>query len=275
MRARTQAFYDGGRFLTNEDLSVAANSIFAATPNPHYTSKRFQHIPTSHMINVLKDANWHPVSVQQARIRKPEKDGYQRHMLRFRNPDLMKKVAVNEVIPELVMTNAHDGTSAYKIYAGLFRVLCLNGLIVSDAVFTAMTIKHFGFDDKDVLDATYRVIESTPLAINAVKEMKTIDLSQFKRIEFAEKAAALRFPNVEMPVNPADLLQARRAEDVGTDLWRTYNVIQENIMSGGILTNIENKNKLRLRTRALKNIRDVVRINRDLWETASHYGNIH
>jgi hypothetical protein len=37
------------------------------------------------------------------------------------------------VTPEIVLLNAHDGTSAYQFHAGLFRLVCANGLIVSDA----------------------------------------------------------------------------------------------------------------------------------------------
>ena len=34
-------------------------------------------------------------------------------------------------VPEVVFLNSHDGTSAYQLRMGIFRVVCTNGLIVS------------------------------------------------------------------------------------------------------------------------------------------------
>jgi hypothetical protein len=61
-------------------------------------------------------------------------------------------------------------------------------------------------------------------------------------------------------------LVPRRAEDVDNDLWRTLNVVQENVLRGGIPRRSAS-NRL-IRTRAITAIREDVRINSGLWDLA-------
>ena len=58
----------------------------------------------------------------------------------------------------------------------------------------------------------------------------------------------------------------RRSEDVGNDLWRTLNVVQENVLRGGIPRRSAS-NRL-IRTRAITAIREDIRINSGLWDLA-------
>jgi hypothetical protein len=41
----------------------------------------------------------------------------------------------NQVRPEVVLVNSHDKSSAYQLHCGLFRLVCTNGLVVSDDTF--------------------------------------------------------------------------------------------------------------------------------------------
>lgn len=58
----------------------------------------------------------------------------------------------------------------------------------------------------------------------------------------------------------------RRPIDDGNDLWRVFNVVQENVMRGGI-TGRSAKGRAS-RSRAIRAIREDVRINNDLWQLA-------
>jgi hypothetical protein len=55
-------------------------------------------------------------------------------------------------------------------------------------------------------------------------------------------------------------------EDVGNGLWRTFNVLQENLLRGGILRRTAS-NRLR-RTRRITAIQEEVRLNSALWDMA-------
>ena len=81
------------------------------------------------------------------------------------------------------------------------------------------------------------------------------------------QAVALRFRGgAESGVEPARLLVPRRLEDAGDDLWRTFNVVQENVLRGGIPR--RSANHRLTRTRGITAIREDVRLNAGLWELA-------
>ena len=67
-------------------------------------------------------------------------------------------------------------------------------------------------------------------------------------------------------MEPSRFLVPRRPEDVGNDLWRTFNVLQENLLRGGI-RGARRPNRL-TRTRRIRAIREDVRLNSALWEMA-------
>ena len=58
----------------------------------------------------------------------------------------------------------------------------------------------------------------------------------------------------------------RRPIDEGNDLWRVFNVVQENVMRGGIAG--RSATGRASCSRAIRAIREDVRINNDLWQLA-------
>ena len=64
----------------------------------------------------------------------------------------------------------------------------------------------------------------------------------------------------------AQILSARRWQDESSDLWTTYQRIQENLIKGG-LPGRTTKGK-RAHTRAVKGIDGDVKLNRALWVMA-------
>jgi hypothetical protein len=89
-----------------------------------------------------------------------------------------------------------------------------------------------------------------------------------EQLTLAERALTLRFPQpgaCGMP--PSQLLTCRRAEDVGDDLWRVYNRVQENLLRGG-LSRRSTMGRL-TRTRAISSIRRDVELNGKLWDLAT------
>src|ERR1700751_6461233 len=58
----------------------------------------------------------------------------------------------NQVRPEVVLVNSHDKSSAYQLHCGLFRLVCTNGMVVSDGTFQRISIKHSGFNPDSVIE---------------------------------------------------------------------------------------------------------------------------
>lgn len=251
------------RRLSRDEVIGIAPSV--VTVNAHDSlSQRYSPISTMDIVDILDTEGWYPVKVQEVHARKENTAGYQKHLIRFQHQNLM----LGDENIEFVLTNSHDGKSAYKFLLGIFRLVCSNGLIVGDT-FEQLCLRHVGLEQSMVSDASRKMIEFAPKLAGSVDQMKQIELSYPEQRIYAESAAMLLFPKIEekeeVPVDANQLLRARRYDDRnGTDLWTTYNKVQENVMKGGL--HFRNKETRRNQsTRKVKAIDKNVTLNRALW----------
>ena len=224
------------------------------------TSARYGFIPTSDVIAQLERAGFIPVRVQQARVRLEERQGFQKHVLRFRHRDHAARVG--DSIPEIVIINSHDGSSAYKIMAGVYRLVCANGLIVGSS-FAEVSVRHTKNAADDIVDASFRVVNALPAIQDGIQTMRDTRLEDGERQAFATAALTLRYPDAA-PIKPAQILAPRRSADDRSDLWTTLNVVQESLIKGGQ----RRQDATRHRTRKISGVSEDVRINRAFWTLA-------
>jgi hypothetical protein len=248
--------------LTGDVLRARVPAIYA--PGAHErTSSSYTFISTERVLDALGSVGFVPVEARQAARAKSSL--HARHLIRLRRR--CETVQLRDSIPEVLFLNSHDGTSAYQLRVGLFRVLCTNGLVVSMGIFPVWRVMHRGDVVQDVVCAALRISERFEQLAVAVERMERTMLDAGQRLELAAQALALRFPNdAAGAMQPSQLLVARRAQDVGNDLWRTFNVVQENILRGGLVRRSAS-NRL-TRTRGIQAIREDVRLNSALWEMA-------
>ena len=228
-------------------------------------SDRYGFVPTSQLISGLQEHGWALSTANQVHSRTADKRSSAKHLLRFRRPDALADT------PELIMINSHDGSSQYQLRVGYFRFACANGLIVGEDIFPGLHVRHDQHAMENVIEGTYRVLEDFPALVDRVGGLKAIQLSDTERWAFARRALPLRFDLLDektgaYPVIADQLLVPRRREDVGTDLWSTFNVIQENLIRGklrGRLTNGQRRS-----TRPIRGIDQNVKINQALWSLA-------
>jgi hypothetical protein len=257
--AADHAFRPG---LSMERLQIQAPAAFARNPFGR-VSPTYRFISTRALVSGLMDAGFVPTEARQAKAR-GERLGYARHLLRFKA--LRRTVALEDAIPEIVIVNAHDGTSAYQVRAGLYRPVCTNGLMVKLGEFGLIHVPHRGNVVANVVEAASQMLEQIARVEVAVKGMAATKLSERGRLEFAEAAMRIRYPDGGPNILPPRLLEARRVPDVGDDLWRVYNVVQENVMRGGIPGHSTTGRLTQMR--GIRAIREDVRINTQLWQAA-------
>ena len=225
------------RALSLDDLRRRAPSIFAENARPGVSS-RYTFVSTSDVVDLLRDEGWEPVSAHQQRVRLAPRQGFQMHEVRFaRRSDLERAAEVGEIRPELVLQNAHDGTRAYRIDAGLYRLICRNGLTVADAEFAHVAIRHVDVAPEKFIGAARAVAENTPRVLDAVARWQAAQLTEAARVDFARRAIALRWDADQTAtrlITPHRILEPVRYDDRGADLWRVYNVVQERLLKGGI-----------------------------------------
>ena len=145
-----------GTALDDSILRTQAPSIFALGPMAG-VSDRYTFVPTARIVDGLREQNWMPVEVEEQRIRKEARRGFQKHMLRFRRAEQM--ATLDEWNVELVLLNSHDRGCAYQLHAGIYRRICSNGLVVSEGGFEAIRFRHSKLETDEVVRASFRLLE--------------------------------------------------------------------------------------------------------------------
>lgn len=262
------------RPLTLAEIKDRAPSVFGKHKATQM-SDSYTFVPTYQVLETLDKIGLVPVDACQ---RKSADDPtVARHMVRFafrKDIEARKntKPNVNDLLEELIWENAHNGRSAAKMHYGLFRFICSNGLIVADNA-VHMVKRHIG-DVNTILAEVDRTLDQGTQALRFVREMRAVKLTDPQRAAFAAKALELRYmeehrgqkATMKTTITPDQLLVPRRAEDKAHDLWTTFNVVQENLIQGGL----EGKSALgrATHTRQLNDVRKLVSVNTGLWELA-------
>lgn len=265
--------------LTLGQLKQRAPSVFA-THAAEKMSKNYAFVSSLQAIDIMAKVGLVPVDADQRNAKGDP--SVARHLVRlaFRD-DLAKAKArkVGDTMPEVILVNSHNGRTAFKLYYGLFRFVCANGLIVSDHEVGA-TRRHIG-SAEDILEEVENVLEQGETVVRRVSKMKQTMLTDTQRLRFAQRALELRYapkdreddeeneePKKLSTILPEQLLLPRRPDDKGLDLWHTYNVVQENMVVGGLTG--KSANGRATHTRQLRDVRKLVSVNTGLWELASN-----
>jgi hypothetical protein len=184
--------------------------------------------------------------------------------------DVQRKVG--DTVFEVLLKNANDGSAAYDLLAGLFRIQCLNSLVAMDTEMSSQRVRHSGDVAPKVIDGVFSVLKDADRALSAPDQWGQLQLARPEQMLLAEAAHAIRFPtdeagNQTTNVQPEQLLKVRRTDDRADDLWTVFNRVQENVIRGG-LDNFGRDAQNRMRynhTRAVKGIDQSTALNRALW----------
>ena len=247
--------------MTNDQIRAITPSVFATEPWERVSDK-YAFIPTIEVVDALREEGFFPTQAMQSKTRIAGKKDFTKHMLRFRR-EIDLNTDMKEV-PELVLVNSHDRTSSYQLSAGIFRLVCSNGMIVKSAGFGEVKVNHTGNIKDDVIEGSYSIIEEMPRIMENMQMLKGINLSPEQQYAYATAAMALRYPVKELsPITPSSLLTTRRREDYNVDLWTTFNKVQENFIRGG-MRGITKTGK-NMSTRAISSVSENVTLNKALW----------
>ena len=265
---------EGRETLTMSDIKTICPAVSTPSPSPELRKKlgitdRYVHVPTTQVIEDIQKLGWNPIQACQVNARK--RKGYQRHMIKFVNPDFI--VEGRDEYPELLLSNSHDGTTSFTLDVGIFRLVCSNGMVIKTQDFGSMKVRHYGYDFEAIKSAVTELMQSIPGYLKQVEEMKQQKLEKDQMLDFARKAAMLRFAktneeSIEKIVDLTDFLESTRKEDDGDGLWEVFNRIQEKVVNGKFQYAFGKKER---KARPVKGFKQQVKLNQDLWELASSY----
>ena len=252
--------------IKNEELiRQYAPAAFATEPEEGRVSGRYSFLPTTEILSILQDEGWTAWKAQQVNARKWSKD-HAKHIIRLKHEDMdMGKFGVGDSFPEMLLINAHNGLGGYTLQGGIFRMICSNGMVISEEDFGKIHIRHIGFEPKQVQEASRELIMNSSRIADKIGSWQQTELSERSRKDFFADAAKLRWDNPDDGLI-LDVATPRREADKGNDLWRTFNVAQENLLRGGF-----RNGTTRRMVRPISNIQKDVNLNQQLWELASTY----
>jgi len=226
-------------------------------------SPRYTYIATGEVLRGLRREGFEPFFVCQTRVRNVSRREFTKHMIRLRHADQINGSEANEII----LLNSHDGSSSYQMLAGMFRFVCQNGMVCGETV-GEVRVPHKGDVVGQVIEGAFEVLDGFGTVAEQRESMEALRLESGEQAAFARAALALKYDNDDSPapITEAQLLTARRFDDRGADLWRTFNRVQENMTKGGLPG--RNRNGRRTTTRPVGGIDQNVKLNRALWVLA-------
>jgi hypothetical protein len=194
-----------------------------------------KYIPTSTqeiITELTKFNDFKPIGYSETRVRKEEKQGYQKHMVMLEASDSQ----MPDGNLRLVLFNSHDRTSAIRMYMGYYRDACSNDCVFGEDAMEPIKIRHTKQDWKY---SVYKLMEEYESIKQNTQEM--IERMMGRRTPYYDLGrfthAVTDMLNKDITgeiLDPAQLNIAHRIEDVGLTQWLAYQRVQSAVINGGI-----------------------------------------
>lgn len=239
--------------------------IYNTVP-PETASDHYKLVHTLDILNAAKSLGWKPKFASGVG---DNPNGF--HAIKLQHPDY---VTGDGDFVQMIVMNSHDRTRRFTLQAGVYRLVCSNGLVIPITEFMNIQQKHIGFDSIQLLDELLQTMEALDQVAPKIREMEEIELDEDDREEFAYNALLTRIDEEKADtVDLYALLQAKRREDEGTSLWKTFNVVQEKVVTGDFLYEIVNKKGqlVERKGRAIDGFKTDLELNQNLFTLASQY----
>lgn len=236
-------------------------------------SEKYVHIDTRDIALDMHAHNFDLVGVTIQRKRDVTRQDYAAHMLRWRYRGAVDASLGDVASFDVIGMNSHDTSRAFIFAAGMTVRACLNSCIWGET-FERFKVYHSANGAAKVADGIARMLAHGPAIAARVDAMRARVLSDDTQIEFATRALALRYPEIDAaPVSPLALLTAKRDADNGATLWQTFNKAQEHLLRGGLSqVSIGDNGRARKRSiRAVRGIDSNVKLNGALLDLALEY----
>lgn len=228
-------------------------------------SNKYNLVKTSGLIQQVESLGFKMERFVALKTRKIERRGYQKHRVIFSSP-LMRETS--DGVPQLLLTNSHDGSSSVILQLGFFRFVCSNGLVVGSNIVAPIRVRHSGnnFEEKLTIAINTIVAQAQKLS-ESIERLKSKTLTSAEIREFQREAlqnrlgADIKIEDFYLPVH--------REEDKAQDLFTVMNVVQENLIRGGArVTVVEGETQKNKAVRRINSMIGQMELNNMLWNLA-------
>lgn len=245
----------------------AALEALPSAPSPKVTEK-YSFLDTRKVVDDMRDLGFEVASVTRPKFR-TKSGAFGLHQVELRRSADLK--ANRAEAPRVLFINSYDGSRKAEFISGVIRFACLNGLVIGDRI-ERQKFVHLGQDrEQTILDYVDTLGDTFEKTWTTIEAYQSIQLDDRIYMEMAREALELRYPDEDsrLDIDPSVLLMPRRPEDNRGDLYTTWNVLQENLIKGGVPGRTPD-GKVRLSS-ALNHIERSNRLNRELWNLMDRY----
>lgn len=245
--------------LDYDQLIRIVPAAFAQSEAEHL-SDRYTFINSYNVVQQFAEHGYFPVSAFQSFATIDAEHG--KHIIKLRHASQLE-AKNNNGVSELAIDNSHNGSSKLRLLCGIYRKVCSNGLIAFSAQ-GSYAEKHDVLTIESVDSGILQTIEQSLEVVGRCESMQAVTLTRSQAEVLAElvKIAVYNDRDIESSL----LLKPRRSFDTALDLWTVFNVIQENVIKGGIDSKSIAHNKSK--TRPITQIDRNVNVNQLMWQVA-------
>lgn len=277
------------QLMNQSEATEKANVITQRQRHP-IRSEKYSVVTTQDIITQLMEEaglTWTKVAEEN---NTSKYKGFGTHLVRCTHPDfsLGRDDLNRELIPQLYIKNSYHGRTKFEMHVGLFRVFCMNGLILGNQ-FKTIKIKHIGLTVEEIRAEVEKMKEVfTGEIAPFILDLKEHKLSEKQQLRFAEAALRERVrlnANFIKGVNTQDLLTSVRSEDEGAAIWEVLQRVQDNLGLNFRSSPVEIRYEYMAKDKEgndvikerkvskLKNIQEVTYMNKFLFDLATEFLN--
>ena len=282
--------------LSKERIEQLAPAVFSASKAEHLTD-RYVSLHTSDLIPVMQDYGYVPVQAAQRgsrNVKNPaaisnnfEKvagipESFNAHLLSFAHTSALNQ----DLRPEIILYNSHDGSSSVQLYAGCYRFICSNGIVAGEGFNQRMYHSKSGLQGfEEMLKNT---VESLPEVQARIQRLKQVKLDSEQSLQLAKMGVSTRWDILPSDTDNAHssheitgtyadyrtvscALRSIRYEDMQNDAFTVFNRIQEAVIRGNAYVRSFTKANpygAPRKARAVGSAKESIRINTELWNAA-------
>lgn len=236
-------------------------------------SDKFVAIQPAQIETVLNDHGFDLVHLKTGRAKSQDRQDFQTTVARYRS---RSQFEINGSHFDLIFKVPHLYGKLVGVL-GLFRGACANQLNVGQH-FETIKVAHLANPVSELDSLIPMLVAQQAKLVEMVQFMQARQVSPIELAQFATTVAQLRLAQTEnvSKIYAAPLLKVRRTEDTGSDLWTCLNVVQENLIRGGVgyqtetfdINNIRTVRNCTARNVSEQSVR-AIDLNGSIWDAAT------
>lgn len=238
-------------------------------------SDKYTLVNTGKLIEIGRSLGFEISSMKYPKGARRDSIAHAEHEVRLTLPGFEK--AINK--PQLVIYNSHNGRSSLRIMAGVFRLICSNGLVAGKN-FLNIKLRHVGLIQTDI-EESFKIAAKKAIELgDMVKRYETVSIDYDTALKLANEALSIRadiqgLEGLERESfvserNASKMLKIRRRGDRNQDLWTVFNIVQENTLKNSGLDYVDDDGKNRA-VRGIYGIKQNIEANQALWPLLEKY----